>query len=92
MVETHNIYAFTNRATEYEKRMDDIKAYVEGQQKFDLENDFSFQARYMRYGHSINHSIQSLLIAKTHNIYAFTNRATEFGKRMDEIEAYVERQ
>ena len=48
--------------------------------------------RYMRYGHSINQSIQSLLMSKTHPIYAFTNRATEYGKRMDEIEAYVKRQ
>ena len=56
--------------------MDVIEAYIERQQKFDLANDFSFQARYMRYGHSINHSIQSLLIAETHNIYALTNRAT----------------
>ena len=51
-----------------------------------------FLRRYVRYAHSINHSIQSLLIAETHYIHAFTNRATDYGKRMDEIEAYVKRQ
>ena len=46
----------------------------------------------MRYEHSINHSIQSLLMAETHNINAFTNKEMEYGKRMDEIDAYVEGQ
>ena len=35
--------AFTNRATEYEKRMDVIEAYIERQKKVDLENDFVFR-------------------------------------------------
>ena len=72
-----------------EKRMYVIEAYIERQQKFDLANDLSFQARYMRYGHSINRSIQSLLMSETHNNYALTNRSTEYGIRMDDIEAYV---
>ena len=48
--------------------------------------------RYVRYWHFINHSIQSLLMAETHNNHAFTNRAMDHRTRLDEIDAYVERQ
>ena len=70
MSETHNIHAFTNRATEYGKRMDEIETYVERQQKFDLANDFIFQARYVRYAHSINHSTPYFLMSErnSHNL------------------------
>ena len=47
---------------------------------------------YVRYADPINHHLPSLLMSETPNIYAFTNRATDYGKRMDEIDAYVKRQ
>ncbi len=75
MTKTQNNHAFTDRAMEYGKRMDEIEAHVERQKKLDLANDFSFQARYMRYGHSINHSIQPLL---TNNLVNPTNTAKEY--------------
>ena len=46
MSETHNNHAFTNRATEYGKRMDEIEAYVKRQQKFDLANDIILNSDY----------------------------------------------
>ena len=81
IAETHNNHAFTNRATEYEERMDGIEAYVKRQKKLDLANDFIFEARYVRFSDSINHHISSLLMSETPNIYAFTNRATDYGKK-----------
>ena len=91
IAETHNNHAFTNRATEYEERMDGIEAYVKRQKKLDLANDFIFEARYVRYADSLNHHIPYLLIAETHKNHAGTNRETDHRKIMYEIASHVER-
>ena len=51
-----------------------------------------FLKRYVRYANSINHSITSVFSANSHYSHTFSNRAMDYGKRMDETEAYIKQQ
>ena len=51
-----------------------------------------FKAKNVRFANSKNRYIPTVLTSETHYLHAFTNIATAYGKRMDEIDANVKQQ